>query len=159
MGSVGLIHITLSWTGLRSVPVRVTISDVYVVLSPAEDQHVDAAEVAAFLAKAKQDGLANWESLRFPEKDAAGDGAEGAASSSASASASGEEPESKGFLGRLIDTIVDHVTVTVSRVHVVFEGPHATLGVGIRSLLVSPCDEAWKKVTQCIDTTSCARCV
>ena len=136
-GKVGLLNVKLSWTGLTSTPVKVLVQDVSIVVGPGKDVPMAEAEAAAQLLKQKLEQLDNWELLNFPEKEI--------------------QEDSKGFLMRTVDTIVDHVTVQVDRVHVVFEGPNINLGVGIREVSVKPCDAQWNPVTKCIDTTVAGR--
>jgi vacuolar protein sorting-associated protein 13A/C len=178
-GSVGSFELQVNWARLRSVPVQVTISDVFLLVRARERQDLDAKQIEEYLQRQKRavldstarhfarrifsQGLSVLPRVAFAHACLLVDG-RGRVCCAAPASGGGDSG--------LVSTIVDNLQITLQNLHVCIEGalgsPAAAVpysaGFFIHSLSMHSTDESTRlalpfRVLVLISSVcSCVRC-
>ncbi|KAL0246360.1 hypothetical protein GEMRC1_007572 [Eukaryota sp. GEM-RC1] len=139
-GVLGKLDIKVSWTKLKSKPVVVDISDVFLLLSPKSSIEFGenaASKATADLEQEKQEKLDLYEKSRSDAIDAADEG----------------KAKSPGRIASLAATIVANIQVNFHNLHIRFEDPSPnfgdpySLGFILRGLTVISAGEDWKAAT------------
>ncbi|MES1912259.1 MAG: hypothetical protein MHM6MM_004564, partial [Cercozoa sp. M6MM] len=131
LGFIGKIHIQCDWKRLTSKPVVVQIDDVRIVAVPRSNFRVDEAQELRRALEAKLQSLEAWEALWLEPHD---------------------EGTGEGYVGKLIEKIIDNVHVIVRRVHVRFEDidghnedtENYAFGLSIGNISAQTTDEHWE---------------
>jgi vacuolar protein sorting-associated protein 13A/C len=129
-GYIGKISLTIPWTSLYSLPVKVNVEDVYVLAGPITDRKYDARKEKALTLAIKHNKLAELERTKVDDDD--------------------PTPEDKSFLEKLTATIVNNIQITVSRIHIRYEdkvtmpGQPFACGIMLKSLSAETTNDQWK---------------
>lgn len=109
-GHIGHLHITIPWFSLRTNPVHIQISDVFLLVKMRDtsQESLDPQEDERKEQEAKQEKLRNAESL-----DAAAAAGQGAA---------GQGDEAKQtWVGAFTQKLVDNVQISIENIHLRYE--------------------------------------
>ena len=105
-GHLGLLTLSIPWSNLRGKPVKINISDVYLLAAPRTDAEVDPAEEERRAHAVKMEKLDSAELLK--ERNTEGMSQE-------------DQKKNQSFTSSLVTAIVDNVQITVKNIHVRYE--------------------------------------
>jgi vacuolar protein sorting-associated protein 13A/C len=133
-GHLGLLTLSIPWSNLRGKPVKINISDVYLLAAPRTDAEVDPAEEERRSHAVKMEKLDSAELLK--ERNTEGMSQE-------------DQQKNQSFTSSLVTAIVDNVQITVKNIHVRYEDsisnpehPFA-LGITLEGFDAVSTDENW----------------
>lgn len=133
-GHLGELTLAISWSNLRSAPVKVLIEDVFLLASPKEEAEYDEEEEQRRRQRLKMEKLDSAELLK--DKNREGMSQE-------------EQQKSQSFTQSLVTKIVDNLQVTVKNIHVRYEdsisapGHPFALGLTLEEFSAVSTDGQW----------------
>lgn len=133
-GQLGTLVLKIPWKNLYSLPVVVTIEDLYLLVAPNAAVRFNAGKQAQTELEAKRSALLKLEELRKRELNK--DSPTGAAD--------------KTFTEKLVAQIINNVQIRITNVHIRYEDRSTSavpfaLGITLGSLEVHTTDADWKE--------------
>jgi len=141
-GTIGKIHIEVSWRKLASKPIVVTVEDVFIIVGPKEQIEVDEEELKQKLIAEKKENLTSWELVKFPDESV--------------------EQSKRGSASSTAEKIADNIQVTIKNFHLRYEFDPLTdklpifrqhknpfsFGVSFRELSGHSTNAAWERMDE-----------
>ena len=108
LGFIGKLHLNIPWSSLQSSPVVAEVSDVYLLVTPKKNLEVTPEDIENKNQLIKRRLLDSYETTK-------------AAKLTEDSKKNQELTKDKGFMSKLIDTVVNNVQISIHNVHVRYE--------------------------------------
>ncbi|CAG9327163.1 unnamed protein product [Blepharisma stoltei] len=128
-GYIGKLHATIPWTSLTSSPLKIEISDVFILLTPRPSSDWNEDLEKEMVMSSKNKSIENFEVLNSSELSVNSD---------------------PGFTEKLVTKILDNLQITINSVYIRYEDSSSSIsnfaiGLAIKSAQAITTNSQWNK--------------